>query len=57
MKIYMADCEAEVDAEIALEEIDLQYLQWGWNTDQTVLDLVEYAKSLKSELEKILEEK
>ena len=49
-KIYMADVECEVKASNALDEINEQYLTWGWNCDQTVLDLVEYAKYLEVEL-------
>lgn len=46
----MADHECEVKASNALNEIDEQYLTWGWDCDQTVLDLVEYAKYLEVEL-------
>jgi hypothetical protein len=49
-KIYLADRECEVSASEALQEIDKQYLGWGWNTEQTTLDLAEYAKDLERQL-------
>ena len=50
-KIYLADRECKVNASEALQEIDKQYLGWGWNTEQTTLDLVDYAKDLERQLE------
>jgi hypothetical protein len=50
-KIYLADRECKVNASEALQEIDKQYLGWGWNTEQTTLDLVDYAKALECQLE------
>ena len=49
-EIYLADRECKVSANEALQEIDKQYLCWGWNTEQTTLDLVDYAKALESQL-------
>ena len=49
-EIYLADKECKINASEALNEIDKQYLGWGWNTEQTTLDLVEYAKSLEKQL-------
>ncbi len=50
-EIYLADRECKVNASEALKEIDKQYLGWGWNTEQTTLDLVDYAIDLESQLE------
>ena len=50
-EIYLADYECKVSASEALQEIDKQYLGWGWNTEQTTLDLVDYAKDLERQLE------
>ena len=49
-EIYLADRECKVNASEALQEIDKQYLGWGWNTEQTTLDLVDYAKDLERQL-------
>ena len=55
-KIYLADKECKINASEALKEIDKQYLGWGWNTEQTTLDLVEYTKDLQRQLAEAREE-
>ncbi len=56
-EIYLADRECKVNASEALQEIDKQYLGWGWNTEQTTLDLVDYAKDLERQLAEARKEK
>ena len=55
-EIYLADRECKVSASEALQEIDKQYLGWGWNTEQTTLDLVDYAQALERQLAEAREE-